>query len=96
LTDKLSRLVHLRLIRRCPQGEVSSNHDYLPTEKSFDLHQIILSLLRLKENASTAKPCGKSRLAVGTARTVFDGITVCPDCSEVLATEMKGHRTSAC
>lgn len=93
LTNSLSRLVHLRLLRRIPHRELSSQPRYAPTEKALSLHQIILSLLRLKESTSPARPGGKSRFAVG-ARTAFDGITVCPDCSEVLATEMKSGRTS--
>jgi DNA-binding HxlR family transcriptional regulator len=93
LTDSLSRLVHLRLLRRIPHRELASLHHYVPTEKAFGLHQIIRSLLRLKENTSPARPGRKPRLAVGARRTVFDGITVCPDCSVVLATEMKSRRT---
>ena len=95
LTNSSSRLVHLRLLRRLPHRELPWPHHYVPTEKAFSLHQIILSLLRLRESTSTAGPVRKPRLAA-TQRTIFDGITVCPDCSEVLAPEMKSRRTSPC
>jgi DNA-binding HxlR family transcriptional regulator len=94
LTRSLNRLVHLGLLRRLAHPEISSFYDYVLTQKALGFHQVILSLLRLKEGPSTARPGRKPRFAAGTRRTIFDGITVCPDCSEVVATEIKSRRTS--
>jgi DNA-binding HxlR family transcriptional regulator len=91
LTERLERLVNQDLLRRVCFQDAPKRYEYVLTEKAFDLHRIVFSLLplrgRRRRSAKTNdRRSGHAALDLGTT---FDGMTVCPDCGEVLATETR-------
>jgi DNA-binding HxlR family transcriptional regulator len=91
LTERLDRLISQGLLRRVCYQDAPRRYEYVLTEKGFDLHRIVLSLLPLRGrrwHSTAATGLGSGR-AQPELTTIFDGMTVCPDCGEVLATETR-------
>jgi DNA-binding HxlR family transcriptional regulator len=91
LIERLDRLVSQGLLRRVSYQDAPPRYEYVLTERGFDLHRIVFSLLPLHGRRSRpARPydrrAGHAPLDRGT---IFDGMTVCPDCGEVLATQTR-------
>jgi DNA-binding HxlR family transcriptional regulator len=86
LTERLNRLISQGLLRRVCYQEAPRRYEYVLTEKGFDLHRMVFSLLPLRGRRWRAARTSGDRCAQPRA-TIFDAMTVCPDCGEVLATE---------
>jgi len=89
LTERLDRLISQGWLRRVCYQDMPQRYEYVLTEKGFEQHRIVVSLLPLKGKRwrSAGGQVRGSGSAQGEFATIFDGITVCPDCGEVLAKE---------
>ena len=89
LTERLDRLISQGWLRRVCYQDIPRRYEYVLTEKGFEQHRIVVSLLPLKGRRwrSAGRQDRGSGRAQGEFATIFDGITVCPDCGEVLAKE---------
>jgi DNA-binding HxlR family transcriptional regulator len=88
LSERLNALVSLGLLRRSRYEETPRRYEFVLTEKGFDYRHIVLSVCPLKYAGSTELLDRRASRTSRERRTIFDGITVCPDCAEVLASEM--------
>jgi DNA-binding HxlR family transcriptional regulator len=89
LAERLDGLIRQGLLRRVCTQDVPRRYEYVLTERGFDLHKIVFSLLPLRNRRS--RSAAASGAHSGRA-TIFDGIMVCPDCGEVLAIERPAVR----
>lgn len=91
LTERLDGLIGQGLLRRICYQDAPRRYEYVLTGKGLDLQRIVFSLLPLR--GRRARSTGANSRRAGHAQpeliTTFDGMTVCPDCGEVLATETR-------
>lgn len=94
LTERLDRLIGQGVLRRVCYQDMPRRYEYVLTEKGFDLHKIVFSLLPLRSRRSRSAGANRQRSGRprGEPATIFDGIMVCPDCGEVLATARPAGR----
>lgn len=98
LNERLERLVSQGLLRTVCYQDTPRRYEYVLTEKGFDLHNTVFSLLPLR--ARRWRPTGTYDRPSGAVRPelarIFDCIVVCPDCGEVLAKQRSvGRRAEA-
>lgn len=91
LTERLDRLINQGLLRRVSYQDAPKRYEYVLTEKGIYLRRIVFSLLPLRGRRSRlARPYDRRSAPAPLDRgTIFDGMTVCPDCGEVLATQTR-------
>jgi DNA-binding HxlR family transcriptional regulator len=92
LIERLERLVSQGLLRRISAQDMPRRYEYVLTEKGFDLHAIVFSLLPLRSRRWRSAGANSQRSGRTRPATIFEGIMVCPDCGEVLATERTAGR----
>jgi DNA-binding HxlR family transcriptional regulator len=94
LSERLERLIGQGLLRRVCYQDMPRRYEYVLTEKGFDLNRIVFSLfpLRSRRSRSATATSQRSTRARAERATIFDGIMICPDCGEVLATERPSCR----
>jgi hypothetical protein len=88
LIQRLDTLTSHGWLRRICYQDTPRVFEYVLTEKGFGLGKIVFSLLPLHgRRARSARAHGgheRQELA-----TIFDGMMICPDCGELLATETR-------
>lgn len=88
LMERLDTLASHGLLRRVSYQDMPRVYEYVLTEKGFDLGKIVFSLLPLRGRRarSAGAHAGHERQELAT---IFDGMMICPDCGELLATETR-------
>jgi len=88
LLERLDTLASYGLLRRICYQDRPRVYEYVLTDRGFDLGRIVFSLLPLRgrraRSAGARVGHGRQELA-----TIFDGMVICPDCGELLATETR-------
>jgi DNA-binding HxlR family transcriptional regulator len=92
LTERLERLIDEGLLRRVCYQETPRRYEYILTNKGLDLYRTVFSLLPLRGRRSRLTGVHDRRSGGPERTTIFDGMTECPDCGEVLATEQTTGR----
>jgi len=92
LTERLDRLIGQGLLRRVCYQDTPRRYEYVLTDKGLDLHRMVFSLLPLRSRRWRSTAMHDRRSGRVEQATIFDGLTVCADCGEVLATEQTTGR----
>jgi DNA-binding HxlR family transcriptional regulator len=92
LTERLDRLIGQGLLRGVCYQDTPRRYEYILTDKGLDLYRTVFSLLPLRGRRSRLNGVHDRRSGRPERTTIFDGMTECPDCGEVLATEQTAGR----
>ena len=97
LAERLDGLVGQGLLRTVCYQDMPRRYEYVLTEKGFDLHNIVFSLLPLRARRwrSTLTYDRRPNAVRPELARIFDYIVICPDCGEALAKESTVGRLKA-